>query len=311
MDEKTIKKIITQVIADYNKEIMTDKKNSFITETKCRQEEPVPVETSARHVHLSQKDVDRLFGVGYTLTKKKEISQPGQYLCEERVRLIGPKGTIDRVAVLGPTREHTQIEISLTDNKLFGIEAPIRISGDLENSASLFVQANDKMVCACESVIVAQNHLHLSFEEAQSYNLKDGQKIKIKMDTIRPITFDDVIVRVSKKAKLSFHIDYDEGNACGLVSGNLGYICRENDCSIHMTDRCVTNAQYYGSYVANELNPTFCEKEIKIDGKLLTESMLYNALKEDANNILIDKKTIITPLAHDYVKNHNMKIRFI
>lgn len=323
MNEKIIKEIITQVINDYNKEIMTGKGTSLIEETKCRSENPVPVETSARHVHLSQEDLEMLFGKGYTLTKKKDISQPGQYLCEERVSLIGPKGKIDRVAVLGPVRKHTQIEISLTDSRLLGVKAPVRLSGDLANSADLFIQAGDKMICANKSVIVAQNHLHLSCEEARLYDLKDGQKIKIKMDTIRPITFDDVIVRVSDKAKLSFHIDYDEGNACGFVNGDLGYICRENACSIHTANRCMTST----NYTANEskvissmkssesaltvTDTTISEKTIKIKGKLLTESMLYDALKEDASIVLVENKAIITPLAHDYAKHHNMKIRFM
>ena len=328
MNEKILKEIITQVIKDYNKETMTGKASSFIiTEAKCRNEKPFPVETSARHVHLSQEDVELLFGKGYTLTKKRDISQPGQYLCEERVNLIGPKGKIDRVAVLGPVREHTQIEISLTDSRLLGVKAPIRLSGDLAKSADLFIQADDKMICACESVIVAQNHLHLTCADAQSYDLEDGQKIKIKLDTIRPITFDDVIVRVSDKSKLSFHIDYDEGNACGFMDGNLGYICRENACSIHAADRsmnnilCCTNQSKSESSsitslklpesVSAAIDTNIVNKSTIIKGKLLTESMLYDALKEGANIVLIDSRAIVTPLARDYAKNHNIEIRFM
>jgi putative phosphotransacetylase len=184
----------------------------------------VPIEASGRHVHLSREHVELLFGKDYKLKKKKELSQPGQYQCEERVILIGPKGVIQNVAVLGPERDKTQVEISKTDAISLGVDAPIRESGDLEGSGTLFIATENAVVKAEESVIIAKRHIHMTREDAKRLKVKDKDIVKVKVKSDRPIIFEDVVVRVSDRYKLSMHIDYDEANASNFRKGIKGEI---------------------------------------------------------------------------------------
>ncbi|WP_066829058.1 phosphate propanoyltransferase [Collinsella ihumii] len=165
----------------------------------------IPVEISAKHVHLSQEHVEALFGPGYTLTPKRDLSQPGQFLCEERVTVIGPKGTFKNVAVLGPVRSRTQVELSATDARTLGVKAPLRLSGDLAGCPGVFIQAGDAMVRADESVMVAQNHIHMTPADAQRLGVHDGEVVSVRMDTERPLTFDHVLVRATDTSALAMH----------------------------------------------------------------------------------------------------------
>lgn len=182
----------------------------------------IPVEVSARHVHLTQKDVDALFGAGHQLTPKRELSQPGQFLCEERVTLITGKGEIKNVAVLGPVRKSTQVELSFTDARGLGLAVPVRQSGDTEGGGDVYIFSDKDMVRAPGSVIVAKNHIHMTCKDAQAFGVKDNQSVRVKMNTSRPVTFEDVIVRVSDQFSLAMHIDFDEANACAFQTGNTG-----------------------------------------------------------------------------------------
>ena len=187
----------------------------------------VEMEASGRHIHLSQEDLTRLFGKGYVLTKAKELSQPGQYACQERVTITGPKGSIKNVVILGPPRGDTQIEISLTDARILGIEAPIRDSGDVANSPGLQLTSSFASIQVPNGLIVARRHLHITPGDAEKFHLQDKEIIRLKTFTKRPLIFDDVLVRVSKTAKTIVHLDYDEANACGFFPGAKAIIIKK------------------------------------------------------------------------------------
>ena len=186
---------------------------------------PVLVETSARHVHVSRRVLDILFGEGYELTKKKDLSQPGQYACEERVQVIGPKASFPAVSILGPERPETQVELSAGDARSIGLKAPIRESGDLEGSAGCKLVGPKGEVELKDGVIIAKRHIHMTPADAEKYGLSDKQIVSVKVDTDeRSLIFADVIVRVSPSYALAMHIDTDESNAACCVPGMNGEI---------------------------------------------------------------------------------------
>lgn len=176
--------------------------------------EDIPAEISARHVHLSKEDLLELTGAA-DLSNSRSISQPGQYLSSLRVRLIGPKGMIDNVAVLGPLRKQTQAEISATDARELGIAAPVRLSGDLKDAAAIHIQAGDRIICR-KAAIIARRHLHAAPGDAQQLGITDGQELSIRLAGIRPLILEGVVVRVSQTSALALHIDTDEANAAGI-----------------------------------------------------------------------------------------------
>lgn len=184
----------------------------------------IEMEASGRHIHLSRAHVDALFGVGYKLTAVKDLSQPGQFACKERVTLVGPKGELKNVVVLGPERTESQVEISLTDAVSLGITPPVRQSGDLKNTPGLTVRVGDRMITLDHGLIAAQRHIHMTPEDAQRWGLSDNQVVKLKTFTARPLVFDDVVVRVSPKYATMVHLDYDEANACGFKKGDRSMI---------------------------------------------------------------------------------------
>ena len=172
------------------------------------------VETSARHVHLSDADLETLFGKGAVLHKKKDLSQPGQFASEERVDVVGPKKTLARVSVLGPTRKQTPVELAMTDARSIGIDAPIRESGDLEGSAGCKLVGPAGEIELSEGVIIAKRHIHTTPEDAAEMGVTNGEIVSIKLDTAeRALTFGDVVVRVSPNYATVVHIDTDESNA--------------------------------------------------------------------------------------------------
>lgn len=184
----------------------------------------IPIEASARHVHLSKKHVEELFGAGYELNIKKELSQPGQYQYEERVTLIGPRGILKNVAILGPPRYQTQVELSKTDAVALGIRIPVRDSGNLEGSGSIFIASDRAVVRIEEGVIAAKRHIHMTEEDALEFKVANKQIVRVEIMSDRPLVFDDVLIRVSKNFRLSMHIDYDEANASGFEPGVFGRI---------------------------------------------------------------------------------------
>lgn len=173
----------------------------------------IPVGISNRHIHLSRKDVDILFGEGYELTNIKNISQPGQYACKECLTICGPKGVIEKVRVLGPIRPETQVEILAGDNFKLGIHAPLRLSGDLKNSASLTLIGPKGSVIMKEGAIVARRHIHMSLEEAKAYGVTNGQIVSLYVDGERAGILNNVIIRADEKGSLECHIDTEEANA--------------------------------------------------------------------------------------------------
>ncbi len=185
------------------------------------------VETSARHVHLTEEHFKILFGENATLTKKKDLSQPGQFACEERVEVVGPKKSIANVSILGPYRKSTQVELSATDARSIGIPIVIRESGDLSQTPGC------KLVGPCgeielqEGVIVAKRHIHATCEDAKRLNVKDKDIVQVKIETEqRSLIFQDVVVRVSPNFSLAMHIDTDESNAAGCGREVFGEIVR-------------------------------------------------------------------------------------
>lgn len=177
----------------------------------------VLVETSARHVHLSKADRDTLFGKDYELTVKKDLSQPGQFACEERVTISGPKNEIKNVIILGPERKNTQVEVSLTDCRALGIKAPIRESGDIAGSAGCKITGPAGSIEISEGVIAAKRHIHLTPEDAEKFNVKDKNIVSVSVKTDnRSLVFGDVVIRVSSSYATAMHIDTDESNAAGI-----------------------------------------------------------------------------------------------
>lgn len=188
-------------------------------------ENKVLVEISARHVHVSEADLATLFGEGYTLTPKKELSQPGQYACEERVTVVGPKRELAGVSILGPCRKATQVEISLTDARSIGVTAPIRESGDLAGSGACKLVGPAGEVELTEGLIAAKRHIHLDTKIANEMGLVDKQIVKVEIPTDgRATVYGDVVVRVSDSYAAAMHIDTDEGNAAGVGGSVQGII---------------------------------------------------------------------------------------
>lgn len=185
----------------------------------------VELEASGRHVHLCPADAMMLFG--HRLTFQRELSQPGQYVCQERVTLVGPKGEIANVAVLGPERSESQVELSMTDCVALGVRAPVRLSGNIAGTPGITLRANGKSVTLQQGVIVAKRHIHMTPGDAMAQGVQDKAVVKLRTLTARPLIFDDVIVRVSPDFRTRAHLDFDEANACGFAKGDLGMIIHE------------------------------------------------------------------------------------
>ena len=182
----------------------------------------VELEASGRHVHVTKDQALVLFG--HPLTAKRPLSQPGQYLANERVTVVGPKGEFQSVAVLGPERKEAQVEISLTDGRSLGIQPPVRPSGDTAGSPGAVLIGPEGRVELKSGVIAAQRHIHMTPEDASRMGVRDKQLVKLQVFTDRPLIFEDVLVRVSKDYATYVHLDYDEANACGFQPGDLGRI---------------------------------------------------------------------------------------
>lgn len=189
----------------------------------------VPISVSARHVHLSPEHVDILFGKGYSLTYFRDISQPGQYACQEKVSLVGPKGQIDNVRILGPSRGQTQVEVSGTDARQLGVKPPVRRSGNLNGSEAITIQApTGRKLELAEGCIIADRHIHMTTEDAQRFNVADGDRVAVKVSGEKPGIMGNVTVRVKDTYKLDMHIDTDDGNAFLIQGSNVGEIVKES-----------------------------------------------------------------------------------
>ena len=182
----------------------------------------VELEASARHVHVTKEQALRLFG--HALTPQRPLSQPGQFLARERVTVVGQKGELRHVAVLGPERSEAQVEISMTDARALGLQPPIRESGHVAGSPGAVLRSETAEITIDSGVIVAQRHLHLTPEDALRFSVEDRQVVRLQVYTQRPLIFQDVLVRVRPDFATRAHLDFDEANACGLQPGDVGRI---------------------------------------------------------------------------------------
>lgn len=218
MEEKQLIDIIERTVIN----TMSDYLGSTINHSLDSPDMRIPLSVSNRHIHLSKLAVERLFGPDYKLTKLKPLSQPGQYACNETVTLIGPKGKIDRVRVLGPIRKVNQVEISLYDGYQLGVSPLVRDSGDIKETPGIKIQGPKGQMEIAEGVICAARHIHMHPNDAREFGVQDGQRVKVQIGGSRGLTLDQVLIRVSEKYHLDMHIDIDEGNSANVVKGERG-----------------------------------------------------------------------------------------
>ena len=190
-------------------------------------EKKILVETSARHVHVTQEDLEKLFGKGAELEVRAPLSQPGQYVSKQRVTIVGPKRPIERVSILGPVRKASQVEISLTDARTLGIDTPVRLSGDIEGTPGVKLVGPAGEVTLDQGLIAAKRHIHMTPEDAAEFGVKQNDIVKVHVNgNKRSLTFEDVEIRVSPNFSLAMHIDTDESNAAGLSGEVYGTIVK-------------------------------------------------------------------------------------
>lgn len=289
MNREQIQEIIFRVLSQYKNE---------------EQELPLdfPVEVSSKHVHLTEEAIEKLFGPGEKLTPKRPLSQPGQYLSEERVSIVTPHGQIENVAVLGPARSAIQTELSVTDCRTLGIQAPLRMSGDLSGAADVYLVGPKGMINAKGSAIVAKAHVHITPPEAEKIGIKDGQQVSVTLGGERKVTLENVICRVSDKAALAMHIDFDEANACMLPKNATARMR-------------VQNPSPEAGTLAGKLSPALAERDVSavksvpepsvtvFTGKLITEAVARDLAAKKPSSLTLQKGVIVTPSAKD-VFNH-------
>lgn len=215
MDQTDLLKLIKETVVDVLANEETTETNLYI-----------PIGVSNRHVHLSTEAVERLFGKGYQLTKYKELSQPGQFAAEETVTVIGEKGKLKNVRVLGPARDMTQLEISLSDGFGVGLRPPIRLSGNIEGTPSFTLQGPKGQMKINQGLICAARHIHMHPTDAVMFNVKDGEKVDVFVPGERGVTFHDTLIRISESFRLEMHIDFDEANAANIKNGQKALLLK-------------------------------------------------------------------------------------
>jgi putative phosphotransacetylase len=206
METEKFVKLITQMVVDKMKDIESYK---------------IPIGVSNRHIHVSQKDLDKLFGEGYNLTKKGDLKQPGQFAANETVTIRGPKGEFENVRILGPVREESQVEISMTDSFRLGVRPPIKESGQLENTPGLEIIGPKGTVEIPQGTIIALRHIHMTPEQAFKIGVKDKDVVEVESFGERQGVLGNVLIRVSDKYSLEMHVDVDEANACSLKNNDF------------------------------------------------------------------------------------------
>jgi propanediol utilization protein len=276
----------------------------------------IPIEASGRHIHLSREAVEKLFGAGYQLTKVSELSQPGQFVCAERLRVKGPKGELASVVALGPERRETQMELSATDALTLGVKAALRLSGDTHDTPGVTLIGPAGELELERGVIVAERHIHMTPQDAARWGFANGQTVSVRVFGERPVIFCGIPLRVSPDFATYMHIDYDEANACGFKTGMPGYIVDEEGFNLD-TEKLVSLATKAimerlnagGEKAASSETPsarqaapdTAAQKRIDLLGKrLIHERDLRDARTARNDVIRVSKNAIITALAHDY-----------
>ncbi|MDR1929173.1 MAG: phosphate propanoyltransferase [Treponema sp.] len=297
--------------------------------------ENIPLEISARHVHLTKEAVAELFGSPSVLKAARGLSQPGEFLSEQRVKLIGPRGELDNVAILGPERKAVQAELSMTDARILGIEAPLRLSGDLSGAGEIKIQGPLGSIRA-KAAIIAKIHFHLRSCDAENLGLRNGASVRVRIKSRRPLVFEDVPVRVREDFMPALHIDFDEANACMFKPGDSfeilsderppGVCCDSRIKSPKIADQAIANLcsiypanSHRTSGSCSPENRDFCvindEKIYKRNGlldsraesgpvhkpgkaALVTESDARRLVKAEGK-IRLERGTIVTPAAKD------------
>ncbi len=276
MNEQTIMQIVNDVIAE-----LLPKKEAASTSYE------IPIGISARHIHLQQEHVEQLFGKGAKLSVKKMLAQPGQFAAHETLQVVGPKGSIQNVRVLGPARTFTQIEISHTDAIALGIQPPLRESGEIAGSASCILVGPRGSLILQEGVIIAQAHIHMAPADAQQLGVQNGQYVSVKVQGRRPITFEQVKIRVADHYQLEMHIDTDEANAGFIQQGVTGSI--------------ITGK------MAGEPYNNFVRPPIEIKQKIITAN---DVSRYQGETVIVPKEARLTALAKEAVEKLEIELQF-
>lgn len=283
MEQEILKLIVTKIIQKITAYSIT-----------ALHPNPFPIGVSNRHIHLSQLDLELLFGQGHNLKCQRDLSQPGQCAAFETVMLAGPKGSIEQVRVLGPVRKQTQIEISRSDTFRLGVKAPTRESGKLKGSGEITVIGPKGSIQLKEGAIIAQRHIHMTPFDAETYGVIDGQSVQVKFTGDRGVIFDNVVVRVSDKFSLEFHIDTDEANGAGIKHGEMAYL---------LTSQLSLSTTTCDSVKSDGIQKNSVEEPVG----LVTEETVRQAWKKKAV-IAINKGVICTPLARDTIKELGVEV---
>lgn len=271
MNSQLIEQIVGEVLAQLERGEQMNPNNA------------IPIAVSARHVHLTTEHVEVLFGKGYTLTQKAELSQPGQFAANETVVIAGPRGSIERVRILGPTRPNSQVEVSFTDAMKIGAKPPLRESGHIAGSAPITLIGPKGSVHLAEGLIIAQAHIHMNPAEAAQLHVRDGQFVVVEADGPRPISFRNVKVRVNERFRLEMHIDTDEANAGFITQGTIGRLVQSDTSS--PVQQPIEKVQQ-----VEERN------QFEFTKKVLSNDEVRSI---DAQEIVIANTTIVTALAKD------------
>ena len=282
MDTNMIQSIVEEILLQFNKNENSLPRNQ------------IPISISARHVHLSVHDLEVLFGAFYTLTKMKDLYQPNQFAAEETVTIAGPKGSIERVRILGPSRSITQVEVSWTDAMKLGLNPPLRQSGNIAGSSPVTIIGPKGSLYINEGLIIAQRHIHMSPGDAKRFGVADGKYVQVKVASERPIRFDDVLIRVSPNYLLEMHIDTDEANAGFIKTGQTGELVDSG--FIPTQDTRQQPKQ-------NRLRET-----VLFTQKVLTQA---DVQKAPDGLIRIRQSTIVTDLARETAREQGKKIEVV
>lgn len=288
------------------------------------------IEASGCHVHLTQAAIEALFGKGATLKKRRDLSQPGEYLSEQRVKLVTKDGCVENVAVLGPARGAVQVELSQTDCRKLGVKAPVNLSGNLEGASDVMIIGSHGEIKANGSVIIARNHIHMRPQDAVEYGVSDGDKVRVEVLSDRKVIFEDVPIRVNEKFAPAMHIDFDEANACGYRVGTEAFIlygmpCEskgmsamnmeqlisevvKNVCTVLEEEKCCSDSAL--NTKAPAVSQKCCDDIIR--EKVVTEKMAKEYIGScSCGTLRFAKGTIITPAAKDIIKAGHKEIEIV
>lgn len=293
MNEQSIRSIIREVLAGEPPRSADAPGSLRLAQPAGNAAKPIPLEVSARHVHLTRQAVEQLFGPGATLGRTRELSQPGEFLSDRRVRLITPRSVLENVAVLGPERDSIQAELAVSDCRRLGLDAIVRLSGDQTGAADVTIAGDRGCVFAPSSVIVARAHLHLRPEDARDLGLIHGEHVGIRIESARSITLGDVVVRVSDRYASACHIDVDEANAALADSDSRAYLAGREP-----------------SAPSAAQAPKPEPDSPLLDETLVTEAMA-RAVRTPGGRIRIRKGTIVTPAARDVFSGMHLTIEIV